>query len=168
MPDPQLIQVKKYPNRRLYDQTRSRHLTHEELFDLVIAGHTVSVTDSKSGADITNLVLAQALIERSPEKFSAFPPELLHLMIRASDQMLRGFASTWFSQVLRSVPMGAMGGMGGGGMPSAGFPWSQPAASQTRPSSPAPSAPPDPIAALQSRMEELMREMSDLKGRAAR
>ena len=44
MPDPQLIQVKKYPNRRLYDQTRSRHMTHEELYDLVVAGHTVSVT----------------------------------------------------------------------------------------------------------------------------
>lgn len=167
MPNPQLIQVNKYPNRRLYDQTRSRHLTHEELFDLVIAGHTVSVTDSKSGADITNLVLAQALIERSPEKFSAFPPELLHLMIRASDQMLRGFASTWFAQVLRSVPMGGVGGMGGG-TPAAGFPWSQSASPQPQQSSPPPSPPPDPISDLQSRMEALMREMSDLKGRAGR
>src|SRR5262245_21455895 len=100
MPDPQLIQVRKYPNRRLYDQTRSRHLTHEELYDLVVAGHTVSGTDSKSGRDITNLVLAQALIERSPEKFGAFPPEVFHLMIRASEQMIRGFGSTWFAQMM--------------------------------------------------------------------
>ncbi|MDZ4829400.1 MAG: polyhydroxyalkanoate synthesis regulator DNA-binding domain-containing protein [Phycisphaerae bacterium] len=102
-PIPQLIQVKKYPNRRLYDRTRSRHLTHEELYDLVVAGHTVSVTDSKTGADITNLVLTQALIERGPEKFASFPPELFHLMIRASEQMLRGMATGWFAQVIKGM-----------------------------------------------------------------
>lgn len=138
---PQLIQVKKYPNRRLYDQTRSRHLTHDELYDLVVSGHTVSVTDSKSGQDITNLVLAQALIERSPEKFAAFPPELFHLMIRASDQMLRGFAATWLAQMMK-------------GMPAAPF-WPMPGAPQ--------GAAHDPVADLRARMEAMMREISDLQ-----
>lgn len=41
-PLPQLIEVKKYPNRRLYDSTRSQHLTHEALYDLVVAGRTVA------------------------------------------------------------------------------------------------------------------------------
>ena len=103
MPVPQLIEVKKYPNRRLYDSTRSQHLTHEELYELVVAGHTVRVTESKSGADITSLVLMQALIEHNPEKFSSFPPELVHLLIRASEQMLRGFASNWFTHTMASM-----------------------------------------------------------------
>jgi len=159
VPAPQLIQINKYPNRRLYDQTRSRHITHDELYDLVVAGHTVMVTDSKSGADITNLVLAQALIEKTPEKFGAFPPELLHLLIRASDQMIRGMASGWFAQMMKG--MEGMGGAAPGAttppwMPGAGIPWGTPA------SQPGPQ--PDPVADLQARMEAMMREINDLKG----
>jgi len=151
MPDPQLIQINKYPNRRLYDQTRSRHITHEELYDLVVKGHTVSVTDSATGKDITNLVLAQALIERSPEKFGAFPPEVFHLMIRASEQMLRGFASSWFTQVMRGM---------GAATPIQGAPW----ATWTATPPPPPSQPaPDPVADLRARMEAMMREIADLQ-----
>lgn len=159
MPDPQLIQIKKYPNRRLYDQTRSRHLTHEELYDLVVAGHTVSVTDSKSGTDITNLVLAQALIERSPEKFATFPPELLHLMIRASEQMLRGFATTWFTQMMK--------GMGAAPFTPAAAAWPQtPMWPFAAPVSPPPSQPtPDPVADLQQRMAAMLWEIEELKRR---
>lgn len=178
MPDPQLIQVKKYPNRRLYDRTRSRHLTHEELYDLVVAGHTVSVTDSKTDADITNLVLAQALIERSPEKFASFPPELFHLMIRASEQMLRGFATSWFAQVMKGVgPMGVPIGMPGMpmgmpmGTPNAGFAWpfaptaaTQPQVTQPTQSPQSNAAPqPDVVADLQARVEAMMREIANLK-----
>lgn len=156
MPDPQFIQVKKYPNRRLYDQTRSRHLTHDELYDLVVRGHTVSVTDSKSGQDITNLVLAQALIERSPEKFAAFPPELLHLMIRASDQMLRGFAATWFTQMMKGM---------GTQPPAAAWPQT-PMWPFAAPSTPPPTQPaPDPVADLQARMAAMLRELEEIKRR---
>jgi len=164
VPTPQFIQINKYPNRRLYDQTRSKHITHDELYDLVVAGHTVMVTDSKSGADITNLVLAQALIEKTPEKFGAFPPELLHLLIRASDQMIRGMASGWFAQMMKGL-----GGMTGGTntasgattppwMPGVGLPWGSPALA------PQPTAQMDAVADLQARMEAMMREINDLKG----
>lgn len=165
MPIPQLLQIKKYPNRRLYDQTRSCHLTHEELYDLVVAGHTVSVTDSKSGADITNLVLAQALIERSPEKFASFPPEVFHLMIRASEQMLRGFAATWLAQMMKG--MGGMGGMntgasGGAGFAPMGNPFWPMGGAQRPQDQPAPAAA-DPVADLRARMETMMREIAELK-----
>jgi polyhydroxyalkanoate synthesis repressor PhaR len=184
MPDPQLIQVNKYPNRRLYDQTRSRHLTHEELYDLVVAGHTVRVTESKTGVDITNVVLTQALIERSPEKFASFPPEVFHLMIRGSEQMLRGMAATWFSQMMQTMgpmgaagamgPLGPMGGAGGGAaaaanpwagmMGGAGFPW-MPGAGAPAQTPPPPQPVADPVADLQERMEAMMREIAELKGK---
>lgn len=164
MPDPQLIQVNKYPNRRLYDQTRSRHLTHEELYELVVAGHTVRVSDSKTGQDITSLVLTQALIERSPEKFAAIPAELLHLMIRASESMLRGFAGTWFAQIMRG-----MGGVGGAGSvmptPFPGFPFGFPAPSTPPPVQQPAAAPPptDPMDDLRARMDAMMQELAALK-----
>jgi polyhydroxyalkanoate synthesis repressor PhaR len=113
-PPPQLIEVKKYPNRRLYDSTRSRHLTHEELYDLVVAGHTVRVTESRTGADITALVLVQAVVERNPEKFAALPPELVHFLVRASDPMLRGFVATWLAQMMSAMAGGKVPGWGAG------------------------------------------------------
>jgi len=164
-PTPQLIQVNKYPNRRLYDQTRSRHITIDELYDLVVAGHTVMVTDSKSGADITNLVLAQALIERTPEKFAAFPPEILHLVIRAGDTMLRSMATGWFTSFARNMGQPVPGAWGGGGG-SQGFGWPVPV-STGRPD-PAPADAPrqaDPVADLQARLEAMMREIANLKSK---
>lgn len=174
MPDPQLIRVKKYPNRRLYDGSRSRHLTHAELYDLVVAGHTVSVTDSRSGADITNLVLMQALIERSPDKFAAFPPEVAHLMIRASEQMLRGAANNWFLQFMRSMPALGLGGAApfgfGGASPFAvagGTAVGQASAPPIAPldateKSRAPSHG-DDLAAMRSQLETMMKEIASLK-----
>ncbi|MBX3355420.1 MAG: polyhydroxyalkanoate synthesis regulator DNA-binding domain-containing protein [Phycisphaeraceae bacterium] len=165
MTSPQLIRVKKYPNRRLYDGSRSRHLTHEELYDLVVAGHTVSVTDSRTGEDITNLVLIQAMLERSPEKLAAFPPEVSHLLIRTSEQMLRIAAQGWLSQLLRSMAP----------IPGAPFPFVPPFWPGGRPSSedqPTPSAesstapPPDGRSSspdLMQQVEALRREVESLK-----
>lgn len=162
MPDPQLIQVKKYPNRRLYDRTRSRHLTHAELYDLVVAGHTVSVTDSATGADITNLVLVQALIEHSPHKFASFPPEVFHLFVRANDQLLRSMASGWFAEMLKGF--GALGGPHSG----APFAWSgwHPSAPSAEAARSAEASPPTTeVEDLESRLAELMREVERLKRR---
>lgn len=171
MPEPQLIRVRKYPNRRLYDVTRKRHLTHEELYDLVVAGHTVSVTDSRTERDITNLVLAQALIERSPEKLGVFPPEVFHLLVRAGEHLLRGFAGSWFSQVLREMAGGAgVGGTRGqGGVGGAWAPWwgGAPAAAGAAPSGPARSEPAPAgaaeVAELRARLEAMRREVEALK-----
>ena len=56
------IRIKKYSNRRLYDITHSRHLTLEELVELIKAGHEVQVIDSNSREDITQSVLMQMLL----------------------------------------------------------------------------------------------------------
>lgn len=97
-----IIEIRKYPNRRLYDQTHSQHLTIEELYEMVVSGKTVRVTDSKTGQDITNVVLLQALIERDPAKLGVFPSELLHLMVRANEQLLQSTTAQWFASLLRA------------------------------------------------------------------
>lgn len=83
-----LLRIQKYPNRRLYDRTGSRHLTTEELHALVVDGWRVQINDSRTGEDITNVILAQLLLERDPLKLGAFPPEFLHLLIRSSHRTL--------------------------------------------------------------------------------
>jgi polyhydroxyalkanoate synthesis repressor PhaR len=91
-PAPEVIRIRKYPNRRLYDTSRSRHLTHEGVVQLVAEGRTVQVTDSRSGADITNIVLLQIIIERDPAKLQALPNSLLHKAMRADAADLRAMA----------------------------------------------------------------------------
>ncbi|HZV34316.1 MAG TPA: polyhydroxyalkanoate synthesis regulator DNA-binding domain-containing protein, partial [Verrucomicrobiae bacterium] len=58
-PHSKTLDIRKYPNRRYYDVTRSQHLTLEDIRELVREGHDIRVTDSKTSADITPKVLAQ-------------------------------------------------------------------------------------------------------------
>jgi polyhydroxyalkanoate synthesis repressor PhaR len=91
------LQIRKYSNRRLYDSTRSRHITADELYQLVRDGHDVVVTDSASGADITHQVLTQMILERDSPKLEVFPTTLLHEIIRANQQMWRRFVEQWLN-----------------------------------------------------------------------
>lgn len=183
MPDPQLLQIRKYPNRRLYDQSRSRHLTVDDLYDAVVAGHTVVVTDSRTGRDITNAVLFSALIERDGAKLAALPPEVVHLMIRATETVLQSFMTQWFAQFLRAAaPGGFPSPMGGTPFASApGMSWwprmpGVPGTGAAQAPAPAASDPPpdegDGSGDLADRIDRLSRELEALRdaanGRAGR
>lgn len=86
----QTLQIKKYPNRRFYDTTRSRHVTLQELHEAVVEGHTLVVADSKTGEDITNVILVQILLEKDPPKLHLFPSWILHSMVRSKPSAFRG------------------------------------------------------------------------------
>jgi polyhydroxyalkanoate synthesis repressor PhaR len=90
-PDSKQLLIKKYPNRRLYDATRSKHVTSTEIYDLIADGYEVTVTDSKTGSDITSAILTQIILDRDAPKLDMFPASLLHEVIRANQHMLRGF-----------------------------------------------------------------------------
>lgn len=94
------LEIKKYPNRRYYDATRSRHLTLEEIRSLIREGHDIRVTDSKTEADITAKVLAQIILELDEEKIEAFPIALLQRLIRVNDQVIKEFVDRYFNQAL--------------------------------------------------------------------
>jgi len=93
---PEILQIKKYPNRRYYDTTRSCHVTLQELYDLVLSGQDVCIADSKTETDITNLVLFQILLEKEQPKLDVFPSAMLHLMIRSNRQVLRSSLERFF------------------------------------------------------------------------
>jgi polyhydroxyalkanoate synthesis repressor PhaR len=97
------LQIRKYSNRRLYDSTRSRHITADELYQLVRDGHDVVVTDSASGADITHQVLTQMILERDSPKLEVFPTTLLHEIIRANQQMWRRFVEQWLNGLTSAI-----------------------------------------------------------------
>ena len=98
--DVKRLKIRKYPNRRYYDSTRSRHLTLEEIYQAIRAGYEVEVIDSKTGEDITGKVLAQMIIELDPPKLGVFPVPLLHRLLRANEQLVADFTRKYFSQAL--------------------------------------------------------------------
>lgn len=79
-----LIRIRKYPNRRLYDTSRSTHLTHDEVLAIVRRGQRVQISDSRTETDITNEVLLQILIARDPAVISALPTATLFAIARST------------------------------------------------------------------------------------
>ena len=96
------LEIKKYPNRRYYDATHSRHLTLEEIRALIQQGYDLTVTDAKTGADITAPVLTQIILELETSKLDSFPVPLLVRLIRMNDQLTKEFIEKYFNQALKS------------------------------------------------------------------
>lgn len=107
MPDashsaPKRLEIKKYPNRRYYDATHSRHLTLEEIRSSIQQGCDIRVVDARSNADITAQVLTQIILELDTPKLDALPVPLLMRIIRMNDQLVKDFVEKYFNQALKS------------------------------------------------------------------
>ena len=85
---PEVISIKRYPNRRLYDRQARRYITLQDLEDLVLQGKKIEVRDSRTGEDLTRAILTQILLERHPEKMEMFPVAMLHGILQANDLVL--------------------------------------------------------------------------------
>jgi len=101
-PDAEVLEVKKYPNRRFYDATRKKHVTLADLYEQVRSGSQIRVTDSKTGDDITHIVLTQIILEHDPPKLELFPASLLHQTIQANQQVVRGFIDQYFARAVNA------------------------------------------------------------------
>lgn len=96
------LEIKKYANRRYYDATHSRHLTLEEIRDLIQRGYDIRVTDGSTGNDITAQVLIQLILELDTPKLDALPIPLLVRLIRINDPLIKDFIEKYFNQALKS------------------------------------------------------------------
>ncbi len=92
-----LLRIKKYPNRRLYDTEQSRYITLAELAETVRSGRRVEVVDAKSGDDLTRAVLVQVILEEQ-ERLDLLPIEMLHHVIRVQGTAAAGATSSFLSQ----------------------------------------------------------------------
>jgi|SRR5581483_628774 polyhydroxyalkanoate synthesis repressor PhaR len=76
------VLIKRYANRKLYDQGRSRYVTLEELADLIRQGREIRVVDAVSGEDLTTQTLAQIILDTARERRAALPSAFLHQLIK--------------------------------------------------------------------------------------
>ncbi len=58
--------IKRYSNRRLYDSTDKRTITHKDLKQLLAAGESIQIIENKSGRDVTVESLSRMLAGESP------------------------------------------------------------------------------------------------------
>ncbi|MCE2881657.1 MAG: hypothetical protein LW636_04770 [Planctomycetaceae bacterium] len=108
-PTTDVIRIRKYPNRRLYDTSRSTHLTHDEVLAIVRRGLRVQISDSRTESDITNEVLLQILVARDPALVSALPTAALLTIARATPESISG-AQGAFAQLVEAVKPAPAGG----------------------------------------------------------
>ena len=181
--------VKKYSNRRLYDTEQSRYITQEELAEKIRLGAEVRVIDAASGGDLTQVTLAQIILE-SRGASRLLPVPLLVQLIRMGDDSLAEFFGRYMSGALDlylhakegaaaiapynpfvNVPFAATNalarlllGNGGGA-----FGWRDPPPATVVPAhlpSPPPPAPlpsPPPARESSDEMKDLRRELDELK-----
>lgn len=176
--------VKKYGNRRLYDTESSRYITLEDLTASIKGGAEAKVIDAKTGADLTQETLTQIIMEgRGADKI--LPAPLLHQLIRLGDDMLADFLGRYVQAALELYlrarqttqtlmpfnPLVALTQFANGS-PFGG--WGQAAPQQVPPSmqsmppmqpmpQPMPSAPPPPAAPANTDVQELRKELDELK-----
>jgi polyhydroxyalkanoate synthesis repressor PhaR len=76
------ILIKRYANRKLYDQRQSRYVTLEDLADLIRQGRQIRVVDAASGEDLTSLTLAQIILEAQRDRTVSLPAAFLHQIVK--------------------------------------------------------------------------------------
>ncbi|MFC0386470.1 polyhydroxyalkanoate synthesis repressor PhaR [Muricoccus vinaceus] len=79
-PRPPVV-VKKYANRRLYNTETSSYVTLEDLAGMVRQKRDFTVSDAKTGEDITRSVLTQIIVEEESKGTNLLPIPFLRQLI---------------------------------------------------------------------------------------
>jgi polyhydroxyalkanoate synthesis repressor PhaR len=79
--DDDVVIIKKYANRRLYDTESSSYITLDRLAEMVRQKREFKVVDAKSGDDITRQVLAQIIMDEEARGSEMLPINFLRQLI---------------------------------------------------------------------------------------
>lgn len=80
--------ITRYDNRKLYDTETSEYVSLADIAELVRNGETVKVVDKTTGQDITAQTLMQVILEEGKRGRQVLPSELLHDLVRRSEEAL--------------------------------------------------------------------------------
>jgi polyhydroxyalkanoate synthesis repressor PhaR len=94
--------IKKYTNRRLNEASKSRHVTLDDIRNLVVAGVRVKVLEDKTNADITRVILLQVIADQEQFGRPILSTPLLEALIRFYGNSLQGFLSAHLEKSVES------------------------------------------------------------------
>ncbi len=97
-----ILLLKKYNNRRLYDTEKSIYVTLDYVTDIVKKGRKILVKDAKTGEDVTSAILTQIVIEEARKKKYLLPPPLLYLIIQYGENVLTDFFEKYLEQTIKN------------------------------------------------------------------
>ncbi len=90
--------IKKYPNRRLYDTNTSSYITLAEVKQLIMANESLVVRDAKTGEDITRSILLQIILEEEAGGAPMFTEAVLANIIRFYGNAMQGFMGSYLEK----------------------------------------------------------------------
>jgi polyhydroxyalkanoate synthesis repressor PhaR len=79
--DDDVVIIKKYANRRLYDTESSSYITLERLAEMIRQKREFKVIDAKSGEEITHNVLTQIIMDEEARGATMLPVNFLRQLI---------------------------------------------------------------------------------------
>jgi len=91
--DDDVVVIRRYGNRRLYDTHSSCYVNLADVRSLVQGGKKIRVVDATTEEDVTRRVLTQIVLEAADER--GLPLDLLYELTRASDRAFRDFLD-WY------------------------------------------------------------------------
>lgn len=97
-----ILLLKKYNNRRLYDTEKSIYVTLDYVTDIVKKGRKILVKDAKTGEDVTSAILTQIVLEEARKKKYLLPPPLLYLIIQYGENVLTDFFEKYLEQTIKN------------------------------------------------------------------
>lgn len=91
--------IKKYPNRRLYDEANSRYVNFGELKDLLLAGENFKVIVDKTGEDQTSKVLLQIFLDLELSGEYIFSDQALRSLIVLNNSSYKNMLSAFMKNI---------------------------------------------------------------------
>ncbi len=89
--------VKRYGNRRLYNTESGGYLTTQDVIDIIRSGRDIQVFDSKSGEDVTKIVLTNIILEEEKLRSNLLPLPFLFQLIRFQGDAMQDFFQNYLS-----------------------------------------------------------------------
>ncbi|MDR0529487.1 MAG: polyhydroxyalkanoate synthesis repressor PhaR [Zoogloeaceae bacterium] len=96
-------QIKKYPNRRLYDTLTSRYITLSDIKEMVLKYDHFQVVDAKTDEDLTRSVLLQIVLDEESGGVPIFSRELLSIVIRLYGHAVRGVMGKYLESNIHTL-----------------------------------------------------------------
>ncbi|MGB5983782.1 MAG: polyhydroxyalkanoate synthesis regulator DNA-binding domain-containing protein [Desulfobacterales bacterium] len=89
--------IKKYANRKMYDTHAKRHISRDQLAELIKQGEEVVIIDNRTGGDLTVPIVSQLIGLEGQKGDKAVSPRLLMQLLRKGSGTLTDYAKKYVS-----------------------------------------------------------------------
>jgi polyhydroxyalkanoate synthesis repressor PhaR len=97
-----MIVIRKYANRRLYDTSASRYVTIDDLATMVKADINFRVVDVASGQDLTRFTLVQIILDIESKGHQMLPIGVLRQLIRFYGDRMEPILSRYLERTMNA------------------------------------------------------------------